>query len=179
MAGGTMTGAGTLGDPYLVEDATDLKAIETYGYSAYYRQANDFTLGTFEPVGYASGAGTGTAFTGEYAGNDKTISNGTISYGSDSYIGIFAYIDTGGTVKDLIVQNVDVDGNLYVGGIVGGLHNGSVSNINIDPTRSVSSNTVSGGICGYMKTSNTNTENCLNEASISIGASGEGVCGWK
>lgn len=128
MAGGTMSGSGTLGDPYQVEDAVDLKAIESYGYDKYYLQVSNFALGTFASIGHAAGTGY-TAFTGEYDGNNFIISDGSITVTSgDAYNGIFAR--STGTLKNMIIDNVDGDFSDY-GGILAGWAEGTVSNITI------------------------------------------------
>lgn len=118
MASGTMSGSGTLGDPYLVEDALDLKAIESYGYDKYYEQTQDITLGVFEPIGYGTTT-TKTDFTGDYDGAGFSIKNGSITVTSGNYHnGIFAYL-SGAVVKNIVIDNVDVICSIN-GGIVCG-----------------------------------------------------------
>lgn len=131
MASGTMSGSGTLGDPYLVEDALDLKAIESYGYDKYYEQTQDITLGVFEPIGYGTTT-TKTDFTGDYDGAGFSIKNGSITVTSGNYHnGIFAYL-SGAVVKNIVIDNVDVICSIY-GGIVCGsmVVSSQVSNITI------------------------------------------------
>lgn len=132
MAGGTMSGSGTALDPYQVEDALDLKAIESYGYGNNYLQVNDFTLGTFTAVGHVAGTSY-TDFTGVYDGGGYTIRDGDITVSSgDYYNGIFARVNGGSAeVKNLVLDNVDGTFSRYGGLITGEAYFSDITNITI------------------------------------------------
>jgi hypothetical protein len=130
MASGTMSGSGTIADPYLVEDALDLKAIESYGYDKYYEQTQDITLGTFEPIGFIALTTTNT-FTGTYDGKGFSIKNGSITVTvNDYYSGIFANI-SGATIKDIVIDTVVLTGSVYSGLIAGKATNSTISDITL------------------------------------------------
>lgn len=72
-------------------------------------------------------------YKGTFDGNGKTISNLTINNSEDSCIGMFGYIN-GGTVKNLILENINVDTKkgMYVGGLAGHISNNTnIENISI------------------------------------------------
>ena len=64
----------------------------------------------------------GTAFTGVFDGNSHILRNATIdmtgTVGKD-YVGLFGYVGSGGQILNLGVEEVDVIGYNYVGGLVG------------------------------------------------------------
>jgi len=67
-------------------------------------------------------------FTGSFDGNDKTISDLTIYAPSADFQGLFGYIASGSTVKNLGLEGGSIDGNMFVGGIVGENSDGIISN---------------------------------------------------
>ncbi len=72
-------------------------------------------------------------FSGTFDGGNFTISNFTQdSY--ETYLGLFGYIDSKGTVKDLNIENFTVKSqryaDSYVGGVAG-LNLGTITNVNI------------------------------------------------
>jgi hypothetical protein len=173
MASGTMSGSGTIGDPYLVEDALDLKAIESYGYDKYYEQTQDITLGTFIPIGFIAGTTTNT-FTGTYDGKGFSIKNGSITVSvGDYYSGIFADI-SGATIKDLVVDTVVLTGGVFSGLIAGKITNSTISDITlIDCTVSNAGSGFSalymGGVVGSLDVS---TVDGITIENITIGTNG-------
>jgi hypothetical protein len=125
-----MPGSGTEADPYIIDDATDLKDVED-DMDAYYELANDIDLGdsNFEPIGYDTGWSS-TAFEGHFDGKGYKIYNGSIGsdgvdYSSDNFIGIFAYNE--GTIQNVSVDGVNVIGNFYVAGLAG-YNDGTIEN---------------------------------------------------
>ncbi len=96
------------------------------------------------------------SFTGTLDCASNTISNlfisntnADLSAGYDgTYLGLFAFIDTGAAITDCTLVNANITGDQYVGGLVGQMLDGTVSgnmlsNINI----AVSANTA-GGLVG-------------------------------
>lgn len=78
--------------------------------------------------------GSKTAFTGKFSGNGHTISNVEIKKSTENYIGLFGR--NGGLIADLHVENANVVGYSYVGGICG------------DNNDTISGCTVSGNVRG-------------------------------
>ena len=60
----------------------------------------------------------GTQFTGIFDGNSHIISNLTIASTQD-YIGLFGYLGQQAQIRNLGVENVNITGRNYVGGLVG------------------------------------------------------------
>lgn len=99
----------------------------------------------FEPIG----GGTGRkAFTGTFEGNGHTISNLTIDRPGTRDVGLFGRAE-GGTVKNVSLEDVDVTGGDYVGGLVGWNWGGHVTNSYV--TGEVSGGIVVGGLIGMSK----------------------------
>ena len=100
-------------------------------------------------------------YTGTFDGDGHTISGLNINNSTANYQGLFGYVGTGGTVKDLSVSG-KVSGNNYVGGVVGD-NRGSVEDC--DFTGSVTG-TVDyvGGVVGY---NGGTVKNCYNTGNIS------------
>ena len=83
------------------------------------KDLNMILNGNFEPIGTST-----NQFEGKFDGNAHTISNLRISKQNDNYVGLFGYV--GGinstnyaTIVGLNVENTNVSGNSYVGGIAG------------------------------------------------------------
>jgi flagellin-like protein len=79
----------------------------------------------FDPVGTYDYYEANSEFTGSFDGQNHTISNLYIN--RVNYIGLFGTIDAGGEVKNVGVINVNITGELKVGGLVGN-SNGNISN---------------------------------------------------
>ena len=86
-------------------------------------------------------------FSGNFDGNGKTISNVKIDLPNSNYIGFFSTLSSGGELKNVRLENVDVKGKSYVGGLVGEA-SGSISNSYALGNVTGSSNYV-GGLVGY------------------------------
>lgn len=58
-------------------------------------------------------------FDGTFDGNNHTITGLTLNLPSDSSLGFFGYIGKYGTVKNLILENVEINGGSYAGALAG------------------------------------------------------------
>ena len=128
-------GTGQSGDPLLVYSVTSLQKIGTeevgvgnWSFSAHYEQIVDIDLSSvenWEPIGNNS-----TNFTGSYDGNNKKIFSLTINSNND-YQGLFGCIGGDGTntgsVKNIGLEDVTINGRAVVGGVVG-YNTGKVEN---------------------------------------------------
>ena len=90
-------------------------------------------------------------YTGTFDGDNHTIS-GLIVTGSDEYAGLFGYIGSGGTVKNVKLENVQITSDYqyaYVGGVAGN-NDGAIENCSVSGSVSGNStyNSV-GGVVGY------------------------------
>ena len=103
---------------YTVTNADGLKAIADLvnggATSINITLANDINLTGIEwtPIG------TGTnQYAGTFEGNNKTITGLKIT--GHEYTGLFGFVSSGGTIKNLVLANVDVSGNENVGAVAG------------------------------------------------------------
>lgn len=168
-------GTGTEIDPYLIASPGNLIWISENNISQsgfinkYLRQAQDIDMssaGEFVPIGSMV-----NSFKGTYDGNNKKISN-LYQHGSYNETGLFGVLN-GGTIKNLTLEDVSISGtNWAVGGIVGYLSSGVVSNCHITKSASGSSTidgtymaggAVIGGIAGE---NDATIEYCSNAAAI-------------
>ena len=104
--------------------------------------AADITLtGNWTPVGISFT----NSYTGTFDGNNHTIRGLTVK-GSDEYAGLFGYIGSGGTVKNVKLADVQITSDYqyaYVGGVAGN-NDGAIENCSV--SGSVSSNYSAGGV---------------------------------
>ncbi len=149
----TPSGSGTSSDPYLIESLDNLYWVtqNSNSWDKYFKQIADIDATNssswdggagFIPIGNAT---VGEHFTGNYNGNNYTISNITINRPTESHIGMFGYNQ--GTISNLGVENVDITGKLYTGGLVGTNYNGTITECY--STGAVSGSENSGGLVGY------------------------------
>lgn len=83
----------------------------------------DITLtGEWTPIGNYE-----NRYTGTFDGNGKTITGLTIDQKETSFLGLIGYLGSGGKVQNLTLENVNLNGNWNVGGVVGYNNNGTVT----------------------------------------------------
>ena len=106
----------------------------------------DLTLtGEWTPIGTES-----QPYTGTFDGGGHTISGLTVT-GSDQWAGLFGYIDKDGTVKNVVLENVQITSDnqyAYVGGVAGDSW-GTIENCSV--SGSVSGTTFAGGVVGSQR----------------------------
>jgi len=108
---------------YLIHDVNDLKQLLAFGQddSLKFRLQNNLDLvddpGLYIPY-----------FAGEFDGNGCTISNLSLHLGLVAQVGLFGYLASSGTVSDLGVEDIDVTGSQFVGGLVAKNWHGTVNN---------------------------------------------------
>src|SRR5574344_664730 len=112
-------------------DASATSAWNSNGSGGYYG---------FNPIGDFS-----NNFNGTFDGLGHTISDLYINRNSTTYVGLFGYINNSSTVKNIGLTNVDITGNLYVGGLAGE-NNGLIQNSYA--SGSVNGNEQVGGLVG-------------------------------
>ena len=87
------------------------------------------------------------AYTGTFDGNGKTITGLTVT-GNNKYAGLFGDIDENGTVKNVVMEGLQITSNHrsgYTGGVVGNSW-GTIENCSV--SGSVSGTTFAGGVVG-------------------------------
>ena len=104
----------------------------------------DLTGTTWTPIG----TNYDNSYTGTFDGGGNTITGLTVK-GSDEYAGLFGYIGSGGTVKNVVLKDVQIESdNQYgcIGGVAGYCYKGTLENCSV--SGSVSSNFSAGGVVG-------------------------------
>ena len=162
-------GTGTSNDPYLIENYDDMKKLsavtKTQTERKYYKLTTDLN---YSNKHYYMVGTKNQPFKSVLDGGAHTLSNIGI-YGYDN-VGLFGYV--GGinstnyaTIVGLNIENINVQGNKNVGGLVGNLK--SYSTINeITLSGSVNgTNDYIGGIIGYA-TANTNLTSVIVNANV-------------
>lgn len=129
-----------------------------------YMLANDIDMSgfyTFEPIGNE----TDGAFTGTFDGNGYAIIDLDLNYDSYKYVGLFGYLD--GDVSNITLENVDIIGGRYVGGIAGYAdENANVSDCNVSGKIVIEDSYFTCYLGGIVGKSNCDISNCINEAAL-------------
>ena len=115
------------------------------------------------------------AYTGTFDGNGKTITGLTVTT-SDQYVGLFGYIGSGGTVKDVTLEEVKIESDnemSAVGGVVGYSY-GNIENCSV--SGSVSSNSTAGGVVGAQLSGS--ITGCSSSATVKGVAYAGGIAGY-
>jgi hypothetical protein len=122
-------GDGSIGNPYQISTLDNLYWISQNNgtWSSNFIQTTDIDASATSVWDGGAGWTPIYEFTGTYDGNGYTISNLNIQRPSTAYIGLFRLIASGGQVKKLGVTNVNISGNLCVGGLAG-VNNGTIEN---------------------------------------------------
>ena len=151
-------GGGVAGDPFLLYKAEDLLHVGKPGpagseyadftLSAHYEQVIDINLAgkTWVPIG--ARVPVEIPFEGVYDGNNKKIKNLTINAPSDEYIGLFGFIDFGGIVRNIVLENAIITGDANVAGVVGMIRSGTVENCYLTAGTVITSRSDVGGVVG-------------------------------
>ena len=112
--------------------------------------------------------------TGTFNGGGHTITGLTVT-GSDQYVGLFGHIGSGGTVKDVTLEEVKIESNndmSAVGGVAGRSY-GTLENCSV--SGSVSGSGIAGGVVGYQ--SGGFLTGCSSSATVNAGGVAGGVAG--
>ena len=142
-----------------IDSEEDLKNI-ALDLGASYVLKNDITLtGAWTPIGTTS-----KPFTGLFDGKGHKIIGLSITESYAGGTGLFGVIDESGTVKNIILEGVSIDGadNSRVGALAG-VNYGSVSGISVYGTIDITNGNYVGGIIGINYGS---VYECTNNASI-------------
>lgn len=116
-------------------------------------------------------------YSGTFDGNGHTISELVIK-GSEDYQGLFGYVGSNGTVKNLTLSNVNIQGNGYenVGGVAGYNYQGKILGCTVSGiVEGVSK--ACGGIAGF--SNNGFIIGCASSCSVTGDRYVGGVVGWS
>jgi hypothetical protein len=126
---------------YVVNNIADFKELLAFGQnsSLKFRLKSDLNLAT-EPNLYIP------YLAGEFDGNGHRISDLSLNLNPVSPLGLFGWLTPGGKITDLGVEDVNITGLDYVGGLVGRTRSGSLSRCY--STGSVTGDMYVGGLMG-------------------------------
>lgn len=102
----------------------------------------DLKMESWTPIGNLS-----NAFNGTFDGNGKTISNVYVDTPLVDAVGLFGHA-VGATLKNLVISGAEITGRDKVGALVGDLYTGSAENVTVDNANLNGGHYV-GGITGY------------------------------
>ncbi len=180
-------GSGTKEDPYNVSSAEDLNCVRNH-LDTHFVQTNDIDLSESELLsgeGWVPIGDDSSKFTGGFNGDGYTIKNLYINRPSKDYQGLFGYTN-GAMINNIILDNVNVLGDGYVGGLIGYNQDSTVSNSYSTGSISGSGDYVSGdfavfgyvgGLIGYNEYSK--VINCYSTCSVSGKRSVGGLIGYN
>ncbi|MCK5397994.1 MAG: hypothetical protein KAJ33_07085, partial [Thermoplasmata archaeon] len=118
----TGEGSGTVADPYEITDIDQLQEMND-DLNANYTLMNDIDAKITSTWNIKSGfqpVGNNTAyFNGTLNGNGYAISNLTINRSAEDHVGLFGYLNQSASIDDLGLENGNITGHQYVGGLVG------------------------------------------------------------
>ncbi len=142
-------GTGEPNDPYRISTDEDLNDIGNHqeDWSKHFILINDVNLVWYTGTQFRIIGNNTTKFTGVFNGNNYKILNFTWTSSDRNCIGLFSYLGSGGQIKNLGMENVDV--NAVNGGRVGGLVGANSGTItNCYSTGSITGNWEVGGMVG-------------------------------
>jgi filamentous hemagglutinin family protein len=153
----------------LVNNASDLQIVSS-------SLAGKYALGrSFSAATGFTGYAPGTIFTGLFDGNGGLGTNYTISdlnlSSSGSPVALFPFVETGATVRNLNLANVNITGtgSSAILGVVAGENRGTISNVHI-LSGSVSSGSQTGVIAGGLVGQNSGViADSSTAATVSVG----------
>jgi len=183
-AGTYSDGTGEPNDPYLIATPNDLNFIglDPCDWSKHFKITADinmagysYTTALIAPDTSSSDEFQGTPFTGIFDGNDNTIFSLIIDDkgGSNHYLGLFGYIGSSASVNNLNLEDVNITGGYFLGGLCGYNHYGTISNCYT--TGSITGQDYLGGLCGFNRGGT--ISNCGARSSVSGDDWVGGLCG--
>ena len=112
-------GSGTVGDPYEIASAAHLWLVRTE-LDKSFRLTKDLDLGVVtEPAGFDPIGDNANKFKGTFDGQGRVIRNLRIDRPTEDDIGLFGYTEASTVLKNIGLEDMDVTGKEYVGGLVG------------------------------------------------------------
>ena len=165
-------GEGTSDSPYLIKTGDHLVTLATNSktnqYSGkYFRLENDLNMNGVEigTIGV-----NGNPFNGTFDGNGHAIRNITISLPEAVNSGLFGFISTNSTVKNIILDGASISGKYSVGALVGYANSGATIKNCLIVNASVtgSSYAEAGIIVGHPNSGSTISGNYYYDCSVTI-----------
>lgn len=169
-------GDGSSSNPFIIENKIDLKYLSEHStdWGFHFKQNTDITFNSSDFIaggnffnngkGFIPIGGETVKFTGTYDGNNHTVTGLVISDTSNNNVGMFGYVDgVSSRISNLGLIGGSITGGDNVGGLVGYLNEGSVSNCYT--TNTVYTENAAGGLMGEIY--NGTISNCYTAGNIS------------
>lgn len=170
LGGGTFGGGdGSIGNPYIIEDALDLQAISG-NLNAHYALGNDIDASAtvewnggqgFNPIGV-----TMARFNGTFDGHGHKITEFYINRPFTTSVGLFGNIGLGATISNVTVENAAVTGYDGTGILVGTVYAPTGQVFNAAVSGIVVGRNGTGGLVGFLGSA-VGMHNCSSSASVS------------
>jgi hypothetical protein len=169
-------GDGTAGNPFQITQMGHLvwmAATVDASAGKHYSLLND--IDASDTTNWNAGAGfspigdNAVPFLGILNGNGNAIRHLVINRPGENEVGLIGFMESPALVRDLRLENGTVAASSYVGGLVGWINRGTVSNCTA--TGSVEANTTVGGLAGY------NNEGTLSLCSFTGTVTGVNIVG--
>jgi hypothetical protein len=174
-------GTGEPNNPYKIATANDLNDIGNHveDFNKCFIMVNDINLADYNGTQFNIIGGQANRFTGVFDGNDKRVWNFTWSSAGRDFVGLFGWIDAGGQIKNLGMENVDVNAanGKCIGGLAGTISEGTITNCYSEGRVGGMANGV-GGLVGYNSFYNTIT-GCYWTGSVDSNDSVGGLVGYN
>jgi hypothetical protein len=165
-----LLGSGTEQDPYQIQSAADFVALGNYcsAWDKYIVLTADIDLTGFviRPIGNSV-----ERFTGNFNGQGFVIRNAVMNMPNKNYVGLFGRVGNGGVIADLGVEDVNIVGKKFVGGLVG-FNSGTISNCYSTGFVALNSSSFAGGLIGF--SSSGTISDCCSTVNISGSAAAIG-----
>jgi len=182
-------GDGSSGNPYKIWDWEDLYNIRN-DLDAYYKLMVNLDSSTHDYDDYASSTANGgqgwdpigtseAPFTGNFNGNNKTISDLYIDRDNTTGLGLFKSVGGNALLYNFGVINVDIRGTysgnyIFAGALIGECIGATVTNCWSSGTIDVVGYTA-GGLVGILYTSNSTFINCYSSVSVTATTNAAGL----
>lgn len=143
-----------------------------YGSSYNYKLITDINISSgnttvFTPIGSSDSSG----YTGNFNGDNHTISNLTIAASGNNPSGMFSKLGSGASVHDLTLSNATVTGGNYVGTLVGEIISSNVTVSNCGATGANGTVTATGsyvgGLIGSVDYAGTTISSSFSDVTVS------------
>lgn len=147
-------GNGSVATPYLIEDCTDLQAMNNDKTAQYALSGNidcSATSGWNGGAGFVQIGNPAAKFTGGFNGRGYSISGLTINRTGTPYIGLFGWVNTSYTIKNVALTNANIAGGTYTAGFVGYLESGTLDKVSVTGTVGTGTALYNGGLVAYFQ----------------------------
>ena len=123
-------GDGTAVNPYQITSIAELKLVRKH-LTSHFQLIEDLDLEDEKDFFYSIGDES-TPFEGTFDGNGKKIENLIVQRPRSRSVGFFGVLGEGGVLKNIILKDIRVIGNNYVGGLVGWNNGGRIEGSEVE-----------------------------------------------